>query len=83
MSANESITGEIIGVRDVGSGYIVFVDGGEGRILPITLDRQAVWELRANGQVEWTDLIGRQLSFDGSKATFTANGTSHAAGDRP
>lgn len=71
MDANETIAGEIIGIRDLGCGYIMFLDSGDGRVLPITLDRRAVWELRSGGQVEWTDLIGQHVRIESGKATLT------------
>ena len=66
----ETITGTIAGVRDCGSCALVFLDAGDGRIVPVPMDARAFRHLlEGQGCHSW-ELIGRSVSFDGDLVEF-------------
>ena len=57
-----SEAGKIIGVRDYGCLAILFLDTGDGRIIPLLLDHSAFRRLLESEGCSSAELVGRTLS---------------------
>ena len=66
MTTNSTIAG----VRDCGSLVLVFLDGEDGRIIPVAMDHRAFRHLLEGEGCEPDELMGRSVSFDGDLVTF-------------
>ena len=68
MPKTETITGTIIGVRDAGSLVIIFLDAGDGRVMPVIYDHGMFRHLlQSYGPAA---VVGRSVSYDGENLTF-------------
>jgi hypothetical protein len=57
-----SEAGKVIGVRDCGSLVILFLDTGDGRVLPLPIDNNTFRRLLESEGCSSTELVGRTLS---------------------
>jgi hypothetical protein len=70
MSESDEITGTIIGVHNYGSLVVVYLDAGEGRVVPVPFDHRAFqWLLEGEGCGP-CDLIRRRVGYDGDAIRF-------------
>jgi hypothetical protein len=63
-------TGTIAGLRDYGSLVLVFLDTGDGRVIPVPIDHRAFRHLLEGEACEPDELVGRSVSFGGDLMTF-------------
>ncbi len=66
----QTITGAIAGLRDYVSIVLVFLDGEDGRVIPVPMDHRAFQHLLEGEACEPDELIGRTVSFDGDLVAF-------------
>ncbi len=59
------INGTVIGVRDCGSLVILFLDAGEGRVIPVLMDYKACGHLLEQEAGSLDHLIGRCVACEG------------------
>ena len=62
---DDPITGTVIGLRDCCTLVILFLDAGEGRVVPVLLDHEACGRLLEQGAGSLARLIGRFVAWDG------------------
>jgi hypothetical protein len=70
MTDNQPITGSIIGVRDCGTLVIIFVSTDDERTVPVTLEQRAFGWLLEGEACRPDQLVGRRISYDGSRIVF-------------
>lgn len=58
-------TGTVIGLRDCGTLVILFLDSGDGRIMPVPVDPRAFRHLAHEKACGLNELIGRCVACDG------------------
>jgi hypothetical protein len=63
-------TGTVIGLRNCGTLFILFLDAGDGRIVPIPMDHRAFQHLLEGEGCNSAELVGRNVSYDGDLLTF-------------
>ena len=59
-----SEAGKVIGVRDCGTLVILFLDTGDGRILPLPIDNNRFRHLLESESCSSAELVGRSLSSE-------------------
>jgi hypothetical protein len=57
-----SEAGKVIGVRDCGTLVILFLDAGDGRVLPVPIDNKTFRRLLEGEGCSSVELVGRGLS---------------------
>jgi hypothetical protein len=67
---SNTIVGTIGGVRDYGRVILVFLDGQDGRVVPIPFDHRCFQALLEGERCGSGDLVGRRLSYDGDAVLF-------------
>jgi hypothetical protein len=67
---DDTITGTVVAVRDCGAIALLFLDAGEGRIVPVPLDHRTFRRLLDGEGCSSTELVGRGVSFAGDLVTF-------------
>jgi hypothetical protein len=67
---DDTITGTIAGLRDCGSLVLVFLDAGDGQVIPVPMDHRAFWHMVEARACPPDELIGRSVSYDGDLVTF-------------
>ena len=65
----DTITGQIIGVRDCGSLVVVYLED-DSRVVPVPFAHRAFQWLLDGEQCSMTDLAGRRVSYDGEHLRF-------------
>jgi hypothetical protein len=75
---HDTITGTFAAVRDFGSLVLVFLDGGDGRLVPVPMDRRAFRHLIEAAACHPDELMGRGISFDGELVTLRERGPNDA-----
>ena len=70
MKPVDTITGTIAGVRDCGSLVLLFLDGEDGRVIPVTMDHRAFRHLLESEACHPDDLIGRCVACEGDLVTI-------------
>ena len=66
----QTITGTIADLRDYGSLVLVFLDAGDGRVMPVPLDHRALVHLLEGQACQADELVGRSVAFAGDLVTF-------------
>lgn len=56
------LTGTVIGVRDCGTLVILFLDSGDGRVIPVPVDPTAFGQLFQREAFSLDGLIGRSVA---------------------
>lgn len=70
MSETAKITGAILGVRDYGSLVVLYLDAGDGRVLPVPLEKRPFqWLLESEGCAV-SELVGRSVRYDSDSILF-------------
>ncbi len=59
------LTGTVIGVRDCGTLVILYLDSGDGRVIPVPMDHRAFRHLLQGKAFNLDGLIGRSVACDG------------------
>ncbi len=67
---DDTITGTVAAVRDCGGIALLFLDAGDGRIIPVPLDHRAFRRLLEGEGCSSAELVGRCVSFPGDLVTF-------------
>ena len=67
---HDTITGTIAGLRDYVSIVLVFLDGEDGRVIPVLMDHRAFRHLLDGEACRPDELVGRRVSYDGDLVTF-------------
>jgi hypothetical protein len=70
MTPNQPVTGAIIGVRDCGTLVLVFLTTDDERTVPVVLERRAFGWLLEGEVCSPGELVGRRISYDGSRIRF-------------
>ena len=70
MTQNNRIMGTVSAVRTYGSVVLVFLDGEDGRILPIPFDHRPFQQLLEGEGCGPGDLLGRRVIYDGAAVRF-------------
>jgi hypothetical protein len=70
MTGNQPVTGSILAVRDCGTLVLVFLDADDGRTVPVPLDRRAFRCLLEGEGCRPDGLVGRRISYDGTRILF-------------
>ncbi len=63
-------TGTIVGLRVYVSVVLVFLDAGDGRIIPVPMERRAFQHLLEGEACNSAELVGRNVAYDGDLVTF-------------
>jgi hypothetical protein len=74
MNETEPITGTVVGVRDYGTLVVLYLDAGEGRVIPIPMEHRPFQRLLEGERCAPGDLVGRTVSFDGDTVRFLDGG---------
>ncbi len=69
MTDHQPITGSILAVRDCGTLLLVFLDD-DGRTVPLPLGHRAFHLLLEAEDCRPDELVGRRISYDGSRILF-------------
>lgn len=67
---SDPITGSILGIRDCGPIVIVFLNGEEGRVMPVVCDHRHFKNLLNNAGCGPDEIVGRMVSYDTDSLTF-------------
>jgi hypothetical protein len=70
MTESNTITGTVSAVRSYGTVVLVFLDGEDGRILPIPFERRPFERLLEGEGCGPGDLVGRRVRYDGDMIHF-------------
>jgi hypothetical protein len=67
---DDTITGTVAAVRDCGSLVLVFLDGEDGRVIPVPMDHRTFRHMLEGEACNPAELVGRGVAYDGDRVTL-------------
>jgi hypothetical protein len=67
---HNTITGTVSGLRDCGTLVILFLDGEDGRVIPVLIERRGFCHLLEGEACGPDALIGRSVAWDNNLVSF-------------